>query len=114
MVRLSGAGGPDSDACDRDDPRPGVGETAAGLFDRVTPVSSLLVVAFVLLFAIWAEVGIARTIRRFGRKLDALVFVGIHLALALGLAVGLVHRAKGLFAIVVMGAVRSATQASLA
>ena len=43
----------------------------------------------IVCFVIWAEIATARTIRRFGRRLDALVLSGIHLALALGVAVGL-------------------------
>jgi len=59
------------------------------------PVSSLLVLAFVVLYVLWAEVGIAKSIRRFGRSLDTLVLVGIHLALALGLGVGFFLQQKG-------------------
>jgi hypothetical protein len=59
------------------------------------PVSSLLVICFVILFAIWAEVGISGTIRRFGRKLDGVVFVGIHIALALGIVLGLLIQRQG-------------------
>jgi uncharacterized membrane protein YhdT len=65
------------------------------------PVSSLLVIAFVVLFAIWAEVGIAKTIKRFGRKLDGIVFVAIHLAMIAGMAIGLYLEQKGFLPFVV-------------
>jgi uncharacterized membrane protein YhdT len=60
------------------------------------PVSSLLFVTMVVCYFIWAEVGLARTIRRFGRGLDTLVYLGIHLALGLGLAAGLYLQRAGL------------------
>jgi hypothetical protein len=66
------------------------------------PVSTLMVFAFVLLFALWAEVGIARTISRFGRKLDFLVFAGLHAALALGLALGVYLEQKGFLPVVML------------
>jgi hypothetical protein len=59
------------------------------------PVSTMLVLLFTLLYAIWAEVGIARTIRRLGSALDSFVFIGIHIALALGLAVGFYVQQNG-------------------
>jgi hypothetical protein len=68
------------------------------------PVSSLMVIGFVVLFAIWAEVGMARTIRRFGRALDMVVFVGIHLAMGLGLAAGLFIQRQGFLPMVMGGA----------
>jgi hypothetical protein len=58
-------------------------------------VSSLLVIAFVVLYFIWAEVGTIRTIRRFGRAMDSFVFVAIHVALGLGIAVGFYLQQKG-------------------
>jgi hypothetical protein len=59
------------------------------------PVSTLLMLAVVILFAIWAEVGIILAIKRLGSKLDGIVFVGIHLALAIGLALGLLIEQQG-------------------
>ncbi len=59
------------------------------------PVSSLLVIAFSLLFVIWAEIGLARTIRRLGQTLDSVLFVGLHVALALGIAIGVMIEQQG-------------------
>lgn len=53
------------------------------------PVVALLGFLCAFLFLIWVEAGVWRTIRRFGRYPDVLVLVGIHLALVLGVAVGL-------------------------
>ena len=64
------------------------------------PVSSLMFLALVICYFVWAEVGLARTIRRYGRGLDTLVFVGIHLGLGLGLAAGLFIQQKGFLPIV--------------
>jgi hypothetical protein len=52
-------------------------------------------------YLIWAEVAIARTTRRFGRSLDSLLLVGVHLALGLGLAVGLFLQQKGFLDLIV-------------
>jgi uncharacterized membrane protein YhdT len=59
------------------------------------PVSTLLFLTLVVCYFIWAEVGLARTIRRFGQGLDTLVFLGIHLALGLGMAAGLYLQRTG-------------------
>ncbi len=64
------------------------------------PISTLLFVTLVVCYFIWAEVGLARTIRRFGRGLDTLVYLGIHLGLGLGLAAGLYLQRMGFLAIV--------------
>jgi hypothetical protein len=58
-------------------------------------VSTLMFVTVVVCYFIWAEVGLARTIRRYGRGLDTLVYLGIHLALGLGLAAGLYLQRTG-------------------
>ena len=47
------------------------------------------------MLALWVEVGLWRTIRRFGRYPDIMVLVGIHLALVLGLAVGVLMQRFG-------------------
>jgi hypothetical protein len=52
-------------------------------------VSTLLFVTMAVCYVIWAEVGLARTIRRLGRGMDMLVYLGIHLALGVGAAAGL-------------------------
>ncbi len=52
-------------------------------------VSTLLVLTMVVFYVIWAEFGLARTIRRFGQGLDAAVYLGIHVVLGLGVAAGL-------------------------
>jgi hypothetical protein len=43
-----------------------------------------------LLYGTWIEVAVWRTIRRLGRGVDVAVLVGVHLALALGLVVGVI------------------------
>jgi hypothetical protein len=60
---------------------------------------SLTVAAAVLciiLFAAWAEIATAQTIRKSGRRSDAVVHVGIHLALALGVGIGFYLHRTGL------------------
>ncbi len=52
----------------------------------LTALSALLCL---LLYAVWVEVAIWRTIRRLGHGIDVAVLVGAHLTLVLGLAVGL-------------------------
>jgi hypothetical protein len=59
------------------------------------PVSTALVLAFTILYVIWAEIGIARTIRRLGSALDTLVFLGIHAGLAIGMAIGFYVQRNG-------------------
>ena len=59
------------------------------------PVSTSLVLAFTILYVIWAEIGIARTIRRLGSVFDILVFIGIHAGLAIGMAVGFYVQQNG-------------------
>ncbi|HZW34446.1 MAG TPA: hypothetical protein VFF52_27225 [Isosphaeraceae bacterium] len=58
-------------------------------------VSTLTALACVLLYAIWVEVAVGRTIRRFGRSLDLAVLIGVHGALIVGLAVGLFMQQQG-------------------
>ena len=50
----------------------------------------------VVFFVIWAEISTVRTIRRVGRRADALVHIGLHVALALGIAVGMYFYWSGL------------------
>ncbi len=64
------------------------------------PISSLMVIGCALLFAFWAELGLAATIRRYGKGLDWMVFLGIHAALAAGIAVGLYIQQQGLLSLV--------------
>jgi hypothetical protein len=59
------------------------------------PLTTLLAYIVLVVLALWIEVGIWRTIRRFGRGPDLLVFFGIHLAMALGLAVGILIQQAG-------------------
>jgi len=61
----------------------------------VTTTIDILCLAF---YVIWAEVAIARTTRRHGRFLDTWVLVGVHLALGLGVAVGVLLQQKGFLA----------------
>jgi ABC-type transport system involved in multi-copper enzyme maturation permease subunit len=60
-----------------------------------TPVAAILMYIAVLVLVIWVEIGLWRTIRRFGRTSDVLVLVGMHLAVLLGLAVGLAMQHYG-------------------
>ncbi len=52
------------------------------------PLPSFLGFLAAGLFIVWLEIGIWRTILRFGRFADVLVALGIHIGLALGLVVG--------------------------
>jgi len=52
------------------------------------PLAALVTYVALFVLALWAEVGLWRTIRRYGRYPDILVLLGIHLALIVGLAVG--------------------------
>ena len=82
------------------------------------PVSTTLVLLFTILYMIWAEIGIARTIlRRLGSVFDSLVFIGIHAALVLGLAVGFYVQQNGylplVMAMMAAGSVHLARRAYL-
>ena len=55
----------------------------------------------VLCFFIWAEVATWRTIRRVGKRADAVVHVAIHLALAAGVAVGILLYVSGFLGLLV-------------
>jgi hypothetical protein len=54
------------------------------------PLTSLMGYLIFLVIGLWVEIGVWRTIRRFGRWVDVLVLLGVHLALVFGVAVGLV------------------------
>ena len=60
------------------------------------PVTTLFAYVILVVLTLWIEIGIWRTIRRFGRGTDILVLVGMHLALALGLAVGILVQQAGI------------------
>ena len=76
-------------------------------------VSTLLFVTMVVLYVIWAEIGLARTIRRFGRGLDTLVYLGIHLALAAGVTAGLYLQRAGYLPIVLQIVTQAPVRAQL-
>ena len=59
------------------------------------PLAALITFFALLVLALWMEVGIWRTIVRFGRYPDIMVLFGIHLALILGLAVGMLMQRYG-------------------
>jgi hypothetical protein len=59
------------------------------------PLAALMTYIALLLLTLWVEIGLWRTIRRFGRYPDILVLLGIHLALVLGLAVGVLMQRYG-------------------
>jgi hypothetical protein len=65
---------------------------------RVGEIPLVAVLGFVAagLFMIWIEVAIWRTIRRFGRYPDLLVLLGIHVALGIGIGVGLLMQSYGI------------------
>ena len=59
------------------------------------PLAALVTYLALLVLALWVEVGLWRTVRRFGRYPDIMVLLGIHLALVLGLAVGVLMQRFG-------------------
>lgn len=59
------------------------------------PLAALVAYLALLVLALWVEVGLWRTLRRFGRSPDIMVLLGIHLALVLGLAVGVLMQQFG-------------------
>ncbi len=59
------------------------------------PLAALVTYITLFVVTLWVEVGLWRTLRRFGRYPDIMVLFGIHLALALGLAVGLLMQRFG-------------------
>jgi hypothetical protein len=64
-------------------------------------VSTFLTLLWVLLLAAWIEVVIASTIRRFGRAVDGLLFVGVHIGLIFGLAAGVFFQQQGFLSLVI-------------
>ncbi len=65
------------------------------------PATTIMAILCILLFAAWAEIATVRTIRRVGRRSDALVHIALHIALALGVGVGLyLYRSGVLLAMV--------------
>ncbi len=61
-------------------------------------VTTTLDVLCLACYVIWGEIAIARTTRRHGRFLDTWVLVGVHVALGLGVAVGLFLERQGFLA----------------
>jgi ABC-type transport system involved in multi-copper enzyme maturation permease subunit len=59
------------------------------------PLVSAMGLAVVLLFGLWAEIALWRTIRRLGNSYDRAVLVGVHLALVLGMAIGVWIQQQG-------------------
>jgi hypothetical protein len=70
-----------------------------------TPIVLLLGYLCFLLLLIWFEMGIWRTIRRFGRYPDILVLIGIHLAVAVGVLIGLAMQHFGILPTIAPGQV---------
>ena len=58
-------------------------------------LTTIAALVCVLLYTIWIEVTLWRTIRRLGRPIDVAVLVGAHLALAFGLGIGLFIEQRG-------------------
>jgi hypothetical protein len=63
--------------------------------------TTLLTLVCLFLYAAWIEVAIARTIRRFGRGVDFLVLIGVHLGFIFGLAAGLFFQQQGFLSLIV-------------
>jgi hypothetical protein len=59
------------------------------------PLVTALAMACVLLYAVWIEVALWRSIRRMGGRVDRLVLSVLHVALAAGLGVGLWMQQQG-------------------
>ncbi|MBV8487192.1 MAG: hypothetical protein JO161_02820, partial [Planctomycetaceae bacterium] len=59
-------------------------------------LTSLLSYLAVFVIAFWIELGLWRTILRFGKRADVLVLVGMHLAIVLGLSVGVLMQRSDL------------------
>jgi uncharacterized small protein (DUF1192 family) len=59
-------------------------------------LSALAVLVCAFLYVFWADLALARTIRRHGRALDMAVLLGVHVALGVGLAVGVALQRAGL------------------
>ena len=101
LVRLSRRGRADPDAGRGHAPGPGrcQADRRSTTIARVSADHGCVVVlCIVLLRDLGRNRRSARTIRRLGRRSDSLVLIGIHLALALGLAVGLYLQQKGYLA----------------
>jgi hypothetical protein len=64
-------------------------------------LTTWVAIACILLFVVWTEVSIARTIRRFGRPLDRVVLIGLNVALAIGVAIGYFLQQRGVLALIV-------------
>jgi hypothetical protein len=60
------------------------------------PLAPFVTSIILLLLAVWVEIGLWRTIRRFGRYSDILVLFGMHFGLVLGLAIGIFMQRKGI------------------
>jgi hypothetical protein len=59
------------------------------------PVAALLTYLALLTLVMWVEIGLWRTIRRFGHWSDVLVLIGVHMAMLMGLGVGLLMHHYG-------------------
>ncbi len=65
------------------------------------PLTTLMAAVCILLYVLWAEIATARTIRRVGKRRDWLVLIGIHIALAVGVAIGVFLYMGGLLGLLV-------------
>jgi hypothetical protein len=63
-------------------------------------VTTLVTLLCLLLYVIWIEASIGRTIRRIGSALDLAVLVLVHVALVFGLAAGVFLQQKGFLALI--------------
>ncbi|WP_165224999.1 hypothetical protein [Aquisphaera insulae] len=78
---------------------------------KIGPIgfTSLLAYLVVAVLILWAELGLWRTIRRFGSAADILVLVGVHVALLFGLGVGYLMHSLGFLSNVTLGQRQSTT-----
>ena len=67
------------------------------------PVATLMAYLIILVLGLWVELGVWRTIRRFGRYPDVLVLIGIHVGLLLGIVLGLVMERVGILSNILHG-----------
>ncbi|MGC8642558.1 MAG: hypothetical protein ACP5XB_22100 [Isosphaeraceae bacterium] len=67
------------------------------------PIATLMAFVIILVLGLWAELGVWRTIRRFGQSHDILVLIGIHVGLLLGITLGVVMERAGILSALLRG-----------
>jgi ABC-type transport system involved in multi-copper enzyme maturation permease subunit len=66
-----------------------------------TPLTTIAIFTCVLLYGVWAEITLVRTLGRYGKKIDLVTLAAAHLALAFGLVAGVYIQQRGLLVYVV-------------